>query len=112
MSAGQSADGCLFCSSGCALCAPPGHPDSGWPEWFSVGSTTPKTWQRNVQAGLHPLGFALGAEGTSCGTCSSRYVVQRAKRYQNCRKVQRTGGEATDVRVGWRGCRHWAGVEG
>jgi len=93
---------CLYCTDGCQWCEPA---EAGWPPWFTPASV--KHHRTNVLSGLHPFGFRLGPEDQTCGRCAHRYVARMAGSYHNCRKIRRTGGPGTDVRMRWRACEHF-----
>jgi Fe-S-cluster containining protein len=43
----------------------------------------------------HPLGFALGAAGETCGTCAWLYVGGRGRPVERCRQASENEGDAT-----------------
>jgi len=95
---------CLLCKDGCCWCGP--TTDPVWPKWFTPSKYS-KAHQKAVRKGLHPLGFKLRPEGGTCRSCAHRYRVVLSRVYHNCRKVVRTGGLGTDVRLKWAACEHW-----
>jgi hypothetical protein len=85
-------------------------PSSDWPDWYTPSSAR-RAANLRVLRGLHPFGFALGPEGSTCGTCEHLYRRQYASVYWKCRLAMRagggTGGPSTDVVKRWRGCDRW-----
>jgi hypothetical protein len=77
------------------------------PDWFSIGSTVPRTHTSNVVRGLHPFGHDLGPETSRCRTCKHVTRRQYASSYLKCAKSLQSSGLATDVRLKWRGCVMW-----
>lgn len=89
----QTAVGCLFCTSGCAICSPQRH---GSEHWYTVGESSPSYQVRNVLCGRHPLGFSLNDHGT-CGECA---FASRENGFWRCTKLA----SSPVVRKRWRAC--------
>lgn len=84
--------GCLFCKTGCDVCAP----SKKLPNWFREGATTPSYQLTNVARGKHPFGARLSTHGY-CETC---FFAQRGTR-RMCTKFNR------EVRFHWRACEKY-----
>lgn len=76
-----------------------------WPVWFYPGKNTPQTLKDHVARGLHPFGWKLGSDLSSCRTCLQ--VQYRDTKFKKCGLMKSTHGAATDVKLKWRGCEHW-----
>jgi hypothetical protein len=58
-------------------------------------------------AELHPLGFALGPPGESCGTCAWRYLGGRGGAVERCRQSVGEVGDGRRVRPDMPACERW-----
>jgi hypothetical protein len=58
-------------------------------------------------AGTHPLGFALGAETESCGSCAWRYRGGRGTAVDRCRQSVGEVGDGRRVRPEYPACERW-----
>jgi hypothetical protein len=55
----------------------------------------------------HPLGFALGPTGESCGTCAWRYLGGRGGPVERCRQSAPDMGDGKRVRSDMPACDRW-----
>jgi Fe-S-cluster containining protein len=57
--------------------------------------------------GTHPLGFALGPEAESCGSCTWRYRGGRGAAVDRCRQSVGEVGDGRRVRPEYPACERW-----
>lgn len=75
------------------------------PAWYSPNPSAGR-FNRNVRAGLHPIGLRLGDPGNTCGDCRffHRTGERHTRSFFKCGKYRDTRSQATDVRGKWRSC--------
>jgi len=61
-------------------------------------------------AGTHPLGFALGPAGESCGTCAWAYEGGRGAAVTRCRQSAPPNGDGARTARSHPACAHWEPV--
>ena len=87
--------------------APP-PPDDAVPERTSAGRKRTERRRRQLAAGINPgSGHRLAGNGETCRTCVFLVRQSQANTWFKCGKGVITGGEATDIRVGWPACVLW-----
>jgi len=59
------------------------------------------------RAAAHPLGFALGPAGETCGTCAWAYDGGRGVAVTRCRQSAPANGEGARTARSHRACAHW-----